>query len=412
MRLSEVCRSKTLIAVLLLFYYFLLLFCDCVYLHSTFKELRLYSYNGIYMPHKTTNTVFLRLGCITVRKRQTYRGTYSLHMDIYRGGLRRYDFQTLKGLEITGVKSRDKDVRKLVESIVFEFNKELIATESGVGYVSPVKLNADFITYFERLANKRQQKSWSNSLVHLRKFSGSSGVQFRAVTEQWLERFQQYLLGAVSETSAHTYFSTIKAALSSAVKDKILVRNPASDAPSIKRRDRVRAFLSEEELQKLYLTPCNSDTVKRAFLFSCRTGLRLSDVKALQWENVRMGKENAVDVVQQKTGRLVSVPLRDDAIEMLGEQQAYGTVFALLGDEHTRKTIKRWVASAGIEKNVSFHTARHTFATSLQAASGDIYMVSTVLGHTSTKHTQVYAKMTNPKLREGMAKIPSMKSTK
>ena len=131
-------------------------------------------------------------------------------------------------------------------------------------------------------------------------------------------------------------------------------------------------------------------------MFCCFTGLRYSDVSVLTWRNIKQVNDGLVVSIQsmQKTGKQVTIPLNQSALKWLPDRNGCKPgqkVFDMTCLSACNRCLKKMAAAAGIEKNVSFHTARHSMATLSLAAGGDLYTVGKLLGHTSINSTQVYA---------------------
>lgn len=157
-----------------------------------------------------------------------------------------------------------------------------------------------------------------------------------------------------------------------------------------------REYLTIEELRRLMNEPCSNEQVKKAFIFSCFAGLRLSDVRTLTWRNVLKssdGKTVYVHVFMQKTQKSNNVPLSNEALACLIKKENLDEpIFVLPASDATiNYHLKRWVKAAGIDKTISFHVARHTFATMTLTAGGDLYTTSRLLGHTNIHSTEIYA---------------------
>ena len=161
-----------------------------------------------------------------------------------------------------------------------------------------------------------------------------------------------------------------------------------------------RSFLTLEELRLLQGHPYGPEKVRQAFFFSCFTGLRWSDIKSLTWENIKKdGDSWAIAKRTIKTGEWVFNPLNDEAKSFLPSEadSVNGLVFDLPTASAANADLKRWAKVAGIEKKVSFHTARHTFATLMLTLGADLYTTSKLLGHTNIATTQIYAKIVDEK---------------
>jgi integrase len=152
-----------------------------------------------------------------------------------------------------------------------------------------------------------------------------------------------------------------------------------------------REVLTLEEVQKLFDTECEDPEIKRAFLFSCLTGLRWSDIEKLKWSELQ---ENFIRYRQKKTKAVESLPINDQALQLLGEREGDDErVFSIVYNVWNNHKLKQWVLRAGITKKITFHNARHTYATLMLSNGTDIFVVSKLLGHAYVKTTQVYTKV-------------------
>lgn len=167
-----------------------------------------------------------------------------------------------------------------------------------------------------------------------------------------------------------------------------LSRNDKPKNPKTKRE-----YLTIDEVKALIATPCDNETVKRAYLFSCFCGLRLGDVISLKWENITNdGERWKIGIVASKNQRVLHIPLSAQAMKWMPERTGE-FVFPSLTRQAILRHLKNWAKAAGITKTVTFHTSRHTFATMLLTLGTDIYTVSKMLGHSSVKPTQIYARI-------------------
>ncbi len=344
---------------------------------------------------------------VKLRKRKLAKGNVSLYLDIYQSGKRGYEFL---GLYLTKDKAASKETLKLAESI--QAKRQLEIQHSEHGFVPHFKKKANFIDYFERLAQgkPRDETAWNNTLKHLQAFAGGR-IRFSAVTDDWLETFKTYLVTKVSPNTAHMYFSTIKAALKQALKEKIIVSNPGDLVSQIKRQDTERTFLELGEVEKLAQTPCRDHELKRAFLFSCFTGLRLSDIRAIQWQNV---KGDSIEFRQKKTKGFEYLHLSEMAKQILNDKNPTvlnmpnTNIFQVPSQSQIGVVVKAWCKDAGIDKHVTFHVARHTFATLALTQGVDLYTVSKLLGHKTIEATQIYAKVVDERKRAAMESLPTV----
>lgn len=274
----------------------------------------------------------------------------------------------------------------------------------------------DFIAYFDKITISNHIKSSSAIVVNWRRvsallktYTNGATIPFANITVKMLEDFKRFLLsspqgggkpGTISQTTASTYFSILKAALKQAFVDEYLMTDLAAKVKNIPPNNVRRNYLTEAELNHLANTPCDIPVLKRAALFSALTGLRHCDIQKLQWSEVqRDGDSYRLNFTQQKTKEVEYMPISEQAYKLCGEpKEPCRLVFEDLTDAAwISKPLKRWLDAAGITRKITFHCFRHTFAT-LQLANGtDIYTVSKMLGHTNVKTTQIYAKVVNEK---------------
>ena len=211
------------------------------------------------------------------------------------------------------------------------------------------------------------------------------------------------------------YYNVVSIALNKAVKDDLIPLNPAtkilySDRP--RKGNATKEYLTLDEVKELIKTPCKYDMLKRAFLFACFCGLRYSDIRRLTWNKMHKvdGNKFQVEIKQQKTGETLYLPLSENALSWLPEQKETNDNIFLLPNSTTtiEKHLGIWSKTAGINKHITFHVARHTNATLMLYFGGDIYTVSKLLGHTSVKTTQVYAKIVDENKRKTVNLIPNI----
>jgi integrase len=240
-------------------------------------------------------------------------------------------------------------------------------------------------------------------------------VPFNKIDKVFCEDFKKYLQ-TVKKTSGQTltsssvasYYSKFRACLNLAVKQGILSYNPASEVETPRVNYPKREYLTIEELKSVAKADCRYPVLKNAFIFSCLTGLRWSDVQKLKWsEVVKTDSGWRVDFTHKKTATLQYLDIPDNALQYLGDrQEADDRVFiGLKYSSYMNVALQRWMMEAGITKKITFHCARHTFAILQLTYGADIYTVSKLLGHSELKTTQVYADIIDSKRREAVNRL-------
>jgi integrase len=253
-------------------------------------------------------------------------------------------------------------------------------------------------------------------LKHLDKFCPND-ISFKDVDKTFVENFRNYLdkdaIGRagkkLSQNSKHSYFGKFMAALKQAVKDDILKVNPDQNVKHFKQGEPQREFLTLDELQAAVNTECEIPILKTAFIFSTLTGLRWSDIEKLKWSEIQHSKEMGyyIRFTQKKTKGVETLPISEQARKLLGEEDSQDTLIfkGLHYSAWSNLKLQQWMMKAGITKTITFHCARHTYATLQLTLGTDIYTVSKLLGHKELRTTQIYAKVIDDKKREAANKI-------
>jgi len=273
----------------------------------------------------------------------------------------------------------------------------------------------NFVKYFEDQAEKRtgvNYKAWTAVLKYLQRYTKGT-VIFADINDKFCEDFRADLLTGsslkskdvkLSVNSAAAYFNKFKAALRQAYKDGILANDINERVKSIKEEERLKEHLTLEELNRLARTECRHPLLKKAALFAAVTGLRFSDIQKLQWKDIQHSEENGyyLSIQQKKTKDPVTINIPDQAMGILGSPgDPSANVFEGLNySAYENKHLYQWIGAAGITKNITFHSFRHTYATLHLSLGTDIYTLSKLLGHKSLKTTEVYANVISETKRD------------
>lgn len=272
------------------------------------------------------------------------------------------------------------------------------------------RMEQDFIAYFNSIIYKVHPNSSNSIIVNwtrvgklLSIFSEGKPIPFRKINVKLLEDLKLFMLtapqggnkkGTLSQNSAATYFSIVKAGLHRAFIDEYLTVDIAAKVKGIPELKVKRETLTLEEAELLAQTPCENEVLKRAFFFAILTDIRLCDIHELTWGEIQKTSTGwRVDFTQRKTHVVDYLPINEQAYSLCGEPGEHDQqIFAgLTGSSWISRPLKKWIAASGIKKHITFHCSRHTFAT-LQLENGtDIFVVKGMLGHTNVKTTQIYA---------------------
>lgn len=352
---------------------------------------------------------------VKLRKRKTRTGLYSLYLDTYNNGRRTYEYLRLYLVpeKTREDKRKNKETLQLAETIrakrVIEYH------EGRYGFEVSEQDKVLLFEYFKVLAGaqrRRTSDSWGSCLNYIMRYERRTDITLAEVTPEWVQGFKAFLEGQeLAQNSKALYFEKLRACINRAYRDGIIADNPLRRVGNIQKEESKREYLTIEEVQRLVDTECDCPRTKRIFLFSCLTGLRWSDIKQLRWGDVhKEGDYTRITFRQRKTGGQEYLDITHEARELMGDEQGEDDlVFGRLPHpSNANIAIKVWTARAGIRKHITFHSARHTFATMMLTLGTDLYTVSKLLGHKDIKTTEIYAKIVDKGKQEAVARIPSI----
>ena len=272
------------------------------------------------------------------------------------------------------------------------------------------RMEQDFIAYFNSIIYKVHPNCSNSIIVNwtrvgklLSIFSEEKPIPFKKINVKLLEDLKLFMLtvpqggnkkGTLSQNSAATYFSIVKAGLHRAFIDEYLTVDIAAKVKGIPELKVKRETLTLEEAELLAQTPCENEVLKRAFFFAILTGIRLCDIHELTWGEIQKTSTGwRVDFTQRKTHVVDYLPINEQAYSLCGEPGEHDQqIFAgLTGSSWISRPLKKWIAASGIKKHITFHCSRHTFATLQLENCTDIFVVKGMLSHTNVKTTQIYA---------------------
>jgi integrase/recombinase XerD len=346
---------------------------------------------------------------VTIRKKKLNDGYVSVFLDIHYKGIRRYEFLSLKYKDkASNLAERQikKEKEETAKRIALNREAEIINCEYGLDTI--IRQDTDFFRFFEDYIEKHKGlvdiRCYVSVLSKLRCYTGKQKLYCREVTESLLERFSKYLQANMNGDTPYNYFKKLKRVIKDAVREKLIRENPSIDIRCPKARGIEKAVLSFEEIKLLNATYCSNPEIKRAFLISCLTGLRFCDIKAIKWRNIKM---NVIDLVQAKTKCPVVITLNNDAQQLIGKRKEPNEfVFKLPTHNGCLKVLATWVRKAGIEKRITWHCARHSFATNLIQQGSDILITSKLLGHESLKYTARYTRVSEVLKNDAVNRFP------
>ena len=363
---------------------------------------------------------------VRIRFKELENGNKSIYLDIYYEKKRRYEFLKLYLVPENSAEARTQNEHTLKAANAIKAQRILDITNK-----KPRKNLSDkakvLLTDWLQVYSEKKTKDGKTSVekvVH----STVKQLELYApkamlcdVDKNFLEGFVQHMTETKSYRTNRPFakktisnlLACIIAALGLAVEEEILSFNPAEavDRKAIQGEQKKREYLTIDEVKKLIDTPCAKEDVKKAFLFSCFCGLRISDVRALLWKDVIYESDKIhLELRQKKTVALLFLPLNTQAHFLLPENKGKveECVFSLPSETTISKILGKWAKDAGINKKVCYHMSRHTFATMELTMGADLYTTSLLMGHSNVQITQIYAKIIDVKKEQAVMMIDSL----
>lgn len=326
---------------------------------------------------------------IRLRAKKLANENESLYLDCYYDGKRKREFLKLYIVPERTKEDKEKNIQtlKLANAIKSKRIVELQNEEHGFK-TSSVKSKANFINYIDSFVENlpKDTKGYNGYICtmqglkyHLSKYKGEN-ITFKDIDRKFLADFTEYLKVAKVSTKAvkesertlaqgtqWNYFNKLNLLLNKAEREEIIPFNPVDRLEKGERPQRADprcTFLVLDEVKRLADTPFRMDNLKRAFLFACLCGLRISDVRSLQWNSFQQDSKGNIiaKITQKKTKGTLYLPISPEAIKQLPPKgNDIDFVFGKLPDNsYIDKLLKIWAKDAGITKNLTFHSPSHS----------------------------------------------------
>ena len=327
-------------------------------------------------------------------------------LDFTRNRINEIQFELLKdgvSLNIEEFKNRllgIKERERLLIPIFTEHNrkiKELVGTEYAPGtlerYETSLKHTKDFLQWKFRV----------------------SDIDIEKIDHAFITEYEFYLRTErkCANNTAVKYIKNFHKIINICLANGWLTKDPFANYKS-KVKEVTREFLTELEIQSLMEKEFVSERlelVRDIFVFSCFTGLAYIDVKQLSHDNIVLGIDGDkwINKNRQKTDTNSKIPLLPTAQYIVDKYENHpvcknkGNLLPILSNQKMNAYLKEIATVCGINKELTFHIARHTFATTVTLSNGvPIETVSKMLGHTNLKTTQHYAKILDKKISDDM----------
>lgn len=326
-------------------------------------------------------------------------------------------------------RQQNKEMLELAKKIRFERGQELL--ESVEGYRLKKDRDINFLDYFQSYIDKYTKKDYRMVVIALKRFRDFlqetpeynkfiKKIKPEQITKDMVEAYTEYLQSRSVGEGAKSIYARFKKVIKYAVEHDVMLKNPCNGVV-IKVDEQIlkKEVLSPEEIQRLIATHYDNENpnIRRAFIFCLYCGLRYCDVKDLTFANVDYSNK-LLKFEQNKTkghsaNSGVIIPLNDGLLRLIGEptesQTKDSLIFPLPSYEMCLKALKRWVKRAGIDKHISWHCARHSFAVNILNNGANIKTVASLLGHSGLKHTEKYTRAIDSLKQDAINSLPELK---
>jgi site-specific recombinase XerD len=246
----------------------------------------------------------------------------------------------------------------------------------------------------------------------IKEYYNVSDISLKEVNHMFLHNFEIYLMTSCNckENTTAKFLQRFRTIIIMAKNNGWIHIDPFANF-KIKFKKTDRGYLTQQEIDVIMHKEFSSERLERVrdiFIFSCFTGLAYIDVKNLRRSNIRTSFDDGLWVMgkREKTGVNYNVPLLDvpkQIIEKYSDKLPDGKVLPVMSNQKMNEYLKEIGAICGIDKDLTYHLARHTFATLTLTKGVSIESVSKMLGHTNIKTTQIYARITDVKVSNDMA---------
>lgn len=335
-----------------------------------------------------------------------------MYLDIYVNG-KREPREVLEIYLLPKDTFNNKEKLALAENI--RAKRELEIKNEEYGFIGKRNLGSDFFQYladFIKSYKKKDIAKYQGCLKQLRKFYDKDHLPCNKITTSDIERFKEYLNENFAGDTSYDYLKSLKKVIAQAVRDKLFKNNPAaeiknSNIDSFKLK---KDYLLPQEFKKMLDTECEDMEVRNSYITAYYTGLRGCDIRPLRWREIKH-KEKMIQLDQSKTDTRVNIPLNKTLMKIFSKPGKPDELVFKLSEtlKPINKILTKWANDAGIGKHITFHTARHSFASNLIRQGADPITVKNLMGWKSLRMLDKYAHADQKTMRAAIGKLQEFK---
>ncbi len=326
-------------------------------------------------------------------------------------------------------REQNRATLELAKRIRFERGQRIL--ESVKGYrLNRDNKNLNYLDYYQNYIDKYTKKDIrviKSSFQRFKDFLSDTPkykkfetlIKPEQITTEMIKAFTEYLQMRSKGGGAKAIYNSYKKVIKSAVDSDIIIKNPCTNIGIRSDDNQLRKeILSQEEIKKLLSTHYKGENlnIRRAFILSLYCGIRFCDVKSLKFTNIDYSNK-LLKFEQNKTaGRSsnsgVVIPLNDDLINLIGqpcnEENKQSLIFVLPSFKTCIRYLSKWVQVAGINKKITWHCARHSFATNILSNGANLKTVASLLGHSTLNHTEKYLRAVDSLKKQAIDSLPKL----
>lgn len=305
-----------------------------------------------------------------------------------------------------------RSTRTRIRSEAFKLFLKATSPQPSPQKQNPVKTLSYFIQDYLRHVNAnhgaKTHQIYALALQHFLNHAGDIAVE--AITPRVIDMFKVARLERASAATVNNNLRAVRTFFNCLKRWDILQKNPCDGIAQIRLPDQTPPFLSTEQLQHLVGT-MNDQWMKPIVIFAAMTGTRLGEILNLTWDKIDL--KNRVVLIQSsvsyqvKGGKVRAIPLNETALEVLsslaGDREGLvfrGRLGGRANSNHVSATFRKTVRRTHLDKRLHFHSLRHTFASLLVQNGVSLFHVQKLLGHSSSRVTEMYAHLQNPRLHD------------
>ena len=319
-----------------------------------------------------------------------------------------------------------KETIELARKIRFEREQQFL--ENREGYRLKKDKGINFLDYYQSYISSYTKKDIRMIQIAYNRFKDflaeyhplmQDFIKPDAITHEMMIKFAEYLQTRSVGEGAKSILQRFKKVVRASIDQGIMAKDPCKGVRCVVDDQMLtKDVLSQEEVQLLINThyQFEKENVRNAFIFCLYTGMRFCDVKDLRYSSIDYANKLLrfeQDKIKGHSARSwVTIPLNDGLIRLVGKPDEGETreslIFNLPSYESCCKSVKRWVKRAGIEKHISWHCARHSFAVNILNNGANIKTVASLLGHSGLKHTEKYTRAVDKLKEDAINSLPSL----